>query len=168
MEYKFEIKGKSYKIEIPLISDQKETCVKSGGRKSRIHVFEERGKINKIMINGKLYPVKLINGKDGYPEKIIIDNKIFPIELKRVDTLLFRPKKENKKGEVVIRAFIPGLIKDVMVAVGQKVKENELLLILEAMKMENEIRAPKEGIIKNIFIKPNQTVYTKDKLISIG
>jgi acetyl/propionyl-CoA carboxylase alpha subunit len=168
MEYKFEIKGKSYKIEIPLISEQKERCVKSGGKKSRIHLFEDKGKINKVMINGKLYSVKLINGKDGYPEKIIIDNRIFPIELKRVDTLLFRPKKENKKGDIIIRAFIPGLIKDVMVAAGQKVKENDLLLILEAMKMENEIRAPKDGIVKDIFIKPNQTVYTKDKLISIG
>lgn len=57
-----------------------------------------------------------------------------------------------------IKAPMPGLILEISVEVGQEVKENDPLLILEAMKMENVINSPREGIIKSIQVKQGETV----------
>lgn len=57
-----------------------------------------------------------------------------------------------------IKAPMPGLILQVNVEIGNKVKEGEVILILEAMKMENAICAPRDGIIKSINIKKGKAV----------
>ncbi|HEY9168247.1 MAG TPA: biotin/lipoyl-containing protein [Lutibacter sp.] len=57
-----------------------------------------------------------------------------------------------------IKAPMPGIILSVNVEENQEVKEGETLLILEAMKMENAIIAPKDGFVKSIFIKSGETV----------
>ena len=63
-----------------------------------------------------------------------------------------------------IKAPMPGSIIDIKVEAGQKVKEGETLLILEAMKMENAITAPKDTIIKELFVKEGESV-DKNKLL---
>lgn len=57
-----------------------------------------------------------------------------------------------------IKAPMPGLIIEVSVQAGQEVKENDQLLILEAMKMENSILSPRDGIIKSISVAKSQAV----------
>ncbi len=58
----------------------------------------------------------------------------------------------------LIKAPMPGLILEINVTKGQKVKENDPLLILEAMKMENVLISPREGIIKSISVKKGDPV----------
>jgi biotin carboxyl carrier protein len=62
------------------------------------------------------------------------------------------------EGELAITAPIPGLVIKVLVEVGQTVKEEQPLVLLEAMKMENEIRAVREGVVKKIEIVAGQRV----------
>ncbi|MEC4112698.1 acetyl-CoA carboxylase biotin carboxyl carrier protein subunit [Myroides pelagicus] len=57
-----------------------------------------------------------------------------------------------------IKAPMPGLILDILVEVGQEVKENDNLLILEAMKMENNLSSPRSGVIKTINVTKGATV----------
>lgn len=57
-----------------------------------------------------------------------------------------------------IKAPMPGLILEISVAVGQSVKENDPLLILEAMKMENSFLSPRDGIIKAIAVEIGNAV----------
>ena len=57
-----------------------------------------------------------------------------------------------------IKAPMPGLILEISVKIGQEVKENDPLLILEAMKMENSITSPRDGIIKSILAKEGDAV----------
>lgn len=57
-----------------------------------------------------------------------------------------------------IKAPMPGLIIEVSVQAGQEVKENDQLLILEAMKMENSILSPRDGVIKSITVAKSQAV----------
>lgn len=57
-----------------------------------------------------------------------------------------------------IKAPMPGLILEVSVEVGQEVKENDPLLILEAMKMENSILSPREGVIKSVTMSKGAAV----------
>lgn len=57
-----------------------------------------------------------------------------------------------------IKAPMPGLILSINVQVGQEVQENESLLILEAMKMENNFTSPRAGVIKSILVEQGQAV----------
>lgn len=61
-------------------------------------------------------------------------------------------------GEFAVRAPIPGLVVKVFVEQDDDVEESESLLILEAMKMENEIRAPRSGKVKSVDVSPGQRV----------
>jgi glutaconyl-CoA decarboxylase len=67
----------------------------------------------------------------------------------------------------IIKAPIPGTILDVKVQVGMVVKPGDLILILEAMKMENEIMAAKAGTVKAIFVVKGQSVNSGDALIEM-
>lgn len=64
-----------------------------------------------------------------------------------------------------ISAPMPGLILEIHVRIGQAVNEDDPLLILEAMKMENVITSPRDGIIKNISVKKSEAVDKNQLLI---
>lgn len=64
-----------------------------------------------------------------------------------------------------IKAPMPGLILEINVEVGDEVKENDNLLILEAMKMENVITSPRDGIIKSISVNQSDAVEKNQLLI---
>ncbi len=68
------------------------------------------------------------------------------------------PVPESPAGEEVISSPMPGSILDIKVAQGAAVKRGEVLLILEAMKMENEIVAPREGTVKKVFASKGAAV----------
>jgi biotin carboxyl carrier protein len=70
-------------------------------------------------------------------------------------------------GELLIKAPIPGLVVKVMVAPGQQVAEGDPLLILEAMKMENELRAPRDGVIHELRIEPRMQVAVGQIMLSL-
>jgi glutaconyl-CoA decarboxylase len=69
---------------------------------------------------------------------------------------------------VKIEAPMPGKVLDVKVAAGASVKSGDLVLLLEAMKMENEIFAPSAGTVKDIRVKSGDSVNTGDVLIVLG
>jgi biotin carboxyl carrier protein len=66
-----------------------------------------------------------------------------------------------------ISADMPGKIIRVLVSPGSEVSQDESLLVLEAMKMQNEIRAPKTGVVREIAVDPGSAVSTGDYLLSI-
>ncbi|MCC3868775.1 biotin/lipoyl-binding protein [Terrisporobacter mayombei] len=81
------------------------------------------------------------------------------------------PKKvasapEGGSGSVL--APMPGTISNVNVSVGQSVSKGDILLILEAMKMENEILAPSDGTVKEVKATKGSSVSSGDLLVTIG
>lgn len=70
-------------------------------------------------------------------------------------------------GSTAINSPMPGTILDVKTSAGQSVKSGEVLVILEAMKMENEIVAPRDGVIAQIAVSKGASVSTGDLLISM-
>ncbi len=63
---------------------------------------------------------------------------------------------------------MPGTVFGIKKNVGDAVKKGEAVMVLEAMKMENDIPAPKDGVVKAIYVKKDQTVSTGDPLFLIG
>lgn len=70
-------------------------------------------------------------------------------------------------GEISIQAPMPGLIVEISVAEGQEVKEGQTIIILESMKMQNELKAPRDGVVQRISVTPGQSVEQKRVLMTI-
>ena len=71
-------------------------------------------------------------------------------------------------GAETISAPMPGTILDVKVAVGADVKKGDNLVILEAMKMENEIKAPRDGKVASVNVTKGATVNSGDVLVTLA
>jgi len=78
------------------------------------------------------------------------------------------PAAAGSVGATKVNAPMPGTVLDVKVSVGQKVKNGETLLILEAMKMENEIASPADGTVASINVSKGTSVSTGDLMISLN
>jgi len=89
------------------------------------------------------------------PTKLTVDSTSYETAYTEKYKLRKRYEPDNPKH---IKAFIPGVIKSINVKVGQHIKEGDMLLILEAMKMENRLLAPVSGTIKEIMVEKDQMV----------
>ncbi|MGE5400151.1 MAG: biotin/lipoyl-containing protein [Ignavibacteriales bacterium] len=87
--------------------------------------------------------------------KIIIDDTAYTT---KVTTKFTRRKPFVPRDPKQVCAVIPGVIRDVFVNKGQRVKRNQNLLVLEAMKMNNSITAPFDGIIKAVNVQTGKQV----------
>jgi glutaconyl-CoA/methylmalonyl-CoA decarboxylase subunit gamma len=70
-------------------------------------------------------------------------------------------------GEVV-RAPIAGRVVKLLVAAGDQVAANQGVAVLEAMKMENEIKAARGGVVETVHVQPGQSVETQEPLLTLG
>ena len=87
-----------------------------------------------------------------------------PISLKR---RRFLEQQGDTSSLVSIEAPMPGKIMDIMVEEGSEVKEGEPIIILEAMKMQNELASHVSGVVKSVSVKKNDSVMKDDVLIEI-
>ena len=78
------------------------------------------------------------------------------------------PSASVQAGTTPVNSPMPGTILDVKVAVGQAVKEGDLVVILEAMKMENEIYAPCAGTVAQVLTSKGASVDTGAPLVTIS
>jgi len=86
-------------------------------------------------------------------------------ERDRLRALARRP--QAREGRITARSTLPGIIRRVLVSPGDKVEEGRPLLTLEAMKMENEVRAEAAGSVRSILVKEGQVVNAGDALAEI-
>jgi biotin carboxyl carrier protein len=80
----------------------------------------------------------------------------------------FRRKAAADTGDTEIKAPIPGMISKVLVAEGDKVKKDQPLMTLDAMKLENEIGSPKDGTVKSVSVKPGSKVDKGQTLVVVA
>lgn len=69
-----------------------------------------------------------------------------------------------QSGTISVNAIMPGRVVKVLVEEGDEVEESQGLIVLEAMKMENEVGAPRRGVVKSLFVQPGQKLETGDKI----
>ncbi len=110
-----------------------------------------------ILKDNKSYKAEIVSN-DFISKKytIKINNNSYEIAISNeLDILIQSLGIERGRTKVInaIKAPMPGLILEISVKVGQDVKENDPLLILEAMKMENSFLSPRNGIIKSIAVE---------------
>jgi biotin carboxyl carrier protein len=121
-----------------------------------------------ILYEGKSYRVELLDFDKNKKLKFKINGKLAEVDVKdRNDLILaemgFAVSGATKTEE--IKAPMPGLLIDIKVAIGDQVKIGDPLLVLEAMKMENILKSPCDGIIQSILSKKGDIVEKNKVLI---
>lgn len=110
---------------------------------------------------------------------IKLNGKVYEVEIEEVTGEVASSTSESVKsvpgnssapgsGEETVKAPMPGNILDVYVKVGDQVKREQVLMILEAMKMENEIVSPVDGKVLSVGVSKGQAVNPGDVLVQIG
>ncbi|NPA90352.1 MAG: acetyl-CoA carboxylase biotin carboxyl carrier protein subunit [Chloroflexi bacterium] len=108
-------------------------------------------------------------GEKGY--RVLLGGVLYNVQVedeRRRRLLAGRSKPAAPVGDMHVKAPIPGLIVKVEVEVGQHVRADQPLVILEAMKMENEIRAPQAGIVREVRVSPGDSVEQGAVLVVLG
>ena len=125
-----------------------------------------------ILINNKSYRAEIVKADHATKSfSIKVNGEIYLVELKdRFDLLLEKMGMKNGAAGKVnnIKAPMPGLIIDLRVKEGDKVMPGDALLILEAMKMENMLKAQGNGLVKGIKVQPGNAVEKGALLIQFG
>ncbi|WP_025209855.1 biotin/lipoyl-containing protein [Hippea sp. KM1] len=121
-----------------------------------------------LIINGKSYEVNL-DYKDGIYH-VYNEGDLFKIEV--MDELKKRMLEKRGgagglEGAYTIKSEMPGKIVDVKVKEGDEVKEGDVVIILEAMKMQNEIKSPKDGKITEVFVQKDDVIEADAKLVTV-
>jgi biotin carboxyl carrier protein len=143
-----------------------------------------------IRIGERLYEVdfKSVNGQPVF--SLILDGKSYEAFVyqndEEWDVLLrgrqYQVKVEDERekrlktaaggsgisgGEFQLKAPMPGLVVSTLVEEGQEVKKGQVLLILESMKMQNELKCPRDGVVGRVRIKAGESVEQRQTLLSV-
>ena len=112
--------------------------------------------------------VSLVHHRDGNKHEISLGATTLNVEV--VDPLAARRRRREDEigGGGIVKALMPGRVVRVLVSQGDTVRKGAGLLILEAMKMENEIQAPADGVVDELFVTAGQTVENGAELAHIA
>ncbi len=122
-----------------------------------------------LLVNNRSYEISSLEEENGLPTLISVNQEIYRLEIEEAEKLAGRRKIERLEGkeEGTIISPMSGQIISVEAHEGDRVEKNEVILILEAMKMESEVFSPKEGRIKEIQVAKGDMVNTGDVLAII-
>ena len=131
------------------------------GQEYKVQIEDVEGNIANVSVNGEAFKVEM--EQEAEPEK------------KKV--VLGQPAASDAEAEITsaanvntanaIKAPLPGVVTEIKVAVGDEVKAGDTVVVLEAMKMANNIEAEKDGKVTAICVKPGQAVLEEDALVVI-
>lgn len=122
-----------------------------------------------VLSGNKSYKAEVIS-QDGKTVTLSINNNIHTVTIEDSLDLLIDQMGLNVVNEVIlkdIKAPMPGLILEINVQPGQAIKTGDPILILEAMKMENVIKAAGDGVIKDILLEKGATVEKNQVIIEM-
>ena len=139
-KYKFTIRGTNYEVHLKDIEDN----------------------IAELDVNGTIYEVEIHGAvKTSKTPKLIRK----PVEIMPGEGHI---KKKESNGKHKVTSPLPGTILKINVSVGDVVTESQNILVMEAMKMENQVQSGKGGEITAIKVKVGDSVLQDDVLIEIG
>ena len=144
-EYKFKIHGNEYEVSINSVEDN----------------------IADVTVNGTQYEVE-IEGKASKVSKITKPTPSTSSAATTAEVISTAKAAAKKSAGTAVKRPLPGVIVDLKVREGDQVKAGQHLLVLEAMKMENNIDADRDGIIVELKVNKGDSVLEGDTLLTIG
>ena len=164
MKYVTTIDGKEFEIEV--VDDHH---VRVGNRLLEVNFETVSGQpVYSLIVDGKSYESYVYPGDEDW--QVLLRGRQFQVKVedereKRLKAAAGGGVAEG--GEFHLKAPMPGLIVAIPVAEGEEVKKGQVLVILESMKMQNELKSPRDGTISHIKVKPGESVEQKQVLLNL-
>jgi biotin carboxyl carrier protein len=142
------VNGKVYQVDFESVVGQPVYSLIVDGRSHEGYVQSGDDDTLQVLLRGRLYPISVVDERE-----------------KRLRAAAGGGVAET--GEFHLKAPMPGLVVAVPVEEGQAVKKGQVLLVLESMKMQNELKAPRDGVVNRIKVKVGESVEQKQALLSV-
>lgn len=146
-EDRITVDSKTYETDVQFLSDSGVLSLLLNNHSVEA-IVEQREDSWEVLIHGELYTV------------LVQDERAFRLAKERGSSF-------EVSGDAIIKSPMPGLIIDILVDVGQSVKKGEQIVVLESMKMENELRSPRDGVVSHIYVSPGAGVEKGQALVTI-
>lgn len=148
-ENEISLNGQVYKIDFQSVSGEPIYSLIADGRSFQAHIFEgESDDELEILLVGTLYNVMVENERE-----------------KRLKAAA--GGASGSSGEFVLNSPMPGLIVKIPVADGDTVAKGDVLVILESMKMQNELKSPQDGTVSQVQVTEGESVEQKQMLLKV-
>ena len=160
MTYDVTIDGKNYRLELNR-ADGRWDC-RLDGREVRIDAVLARRDVLSILIEGKAYEIK--RERTATDMHLWVGSARYAVQLRDPRSLRSRASADDAKGPRKLFAPMPGKVVRVLVKEGSEVEAGQGLVVVEAMKMQNEIKSPKKGIVRKLVAAEGANVNAGDVL----
>jgi biotin carboxyl carrier protein len=167
MKYVTTIADKTYTIEI---NDDKRVIV--DGVEYAVDFESVSGQpVYSLLINGRSYEAYVSESEDANDWQVLIRGDLFTASVEDERERRLRAAAgvvSNSTGEFNLKAPMPGLIVTVPVSEGQLVKKGDILVVLESMKMQNELKCQQDGKVSRVKVKAGDNVEHNQVLMTVG
>ncbi len=156
MKFDVRIAGKTRAIELQRDADRWQISL--NGKAIDADIVELAPNVFSILLNGESFEVRVAPGSDG---KLTLQTRHNEFVAEIVDPRAWRGRRHGAaevEGRQQIVAPMPGKVVRLLVKAGDKVEAGQGLLVVEAMKMQNEVRSPKTGTVERLLAKEGQPV----------
>jgi biotin carboxyl carrier protein len=164
MKYIANIAGKEYAIEVV---DERHISV--DGKMLDVDFASVSGQpVFSLIVDGKSYEAYVNPGDEHW--EVLLHGRLFSARVEDEREMRLRAAGSARiadTGEFHLKAPMPGLVVAIPVAEGQQVEKGQVLVVLESMKMQNELKAPREGTVARIRVKIGETVEQRATMLSI-
>ncbi len=121
-----------------------------------------------LILDGKSYESYVYQGDEDWD--VLLRGRQYQVKVedereKRLKAAASAGAAEG--GEFHLKAPMPGLVVAVLIEEGQEVKKGQVMLILESMKMQNELKAPRDGVMGRVRVKAGESVEQRQTLLSV-
>ena len=166
MKYITTVEGKQYAVEI---IDEKHVSV--DGKLYEVDFESVSGQpVYSLILDGKSHESYIARGDDNDNWQVLLRGRLYPVTVEDEREKRLRAAAGGgvaESGEYILKAPMPGLVVAIPVSEGQEVKKGHVILILESMKMQNELKAPRDGVIQRIKVRAGESVEQKQTLLSV-
>jgi biotin carboxyl carrier protein len=164
MKYVSNVNGVEYLIEI---IDEHHIIV--NGRVLKVDFNSVSGQpVYSLLVDGKSFEGFVYPGETEW--EVLLMGRQFPVTVEDEREKRLRAAaggSVSEAGEFHLKAPMPGMVVSIPVDEGQKIEKGEVLLILESMKMQNELKAPRAGTVGRIRVKTGESVEQRQTLLSV-
>ncbi len=167
MEYEVEVDGEKHRVKFIERDGMLHISHEDGTFPVRIDT-PLRSKVQVVQMNGEPVRFGYHHGKESID--IVLDGTVYTAEVTELEHIKFAAlaKRKGVGGVIDVKAPMPGIVVSIGVAEGQEVSKNDSLLSLHAMKLENDIRAPRDGVVQEIRVEPEQVLEKGAVMIRLG
>jgi pyruvate carboxylase subunit B len=166
VRYFVTVNGREHEVE--LVERLGELVVHVDGRRVELD-YEEVDQLGQVALlaDGMSYGMS-IEG-DAQQVSAVIAGHLYAVEIEdERERAAHAAEREASRGGGPIKSVMPGIVVELLVSVGDAVAKGQPLLILEAMKMQNEIAAPTGGVVRAVHVARGEAVGSGAKLVTLG